>query len=101
MGDMRVAGTAGGTGMPPAPGRTAEDRRRAGAEFEALVAGQLASAMLESVEIDEKADPGAGSAAMWRGFLADAVGREMAARNGLGLAQRVTEELARADGVKP
>lgn len=99
MGDVRIMGAPGPT--PAAPGRTPEDRQRAGSEFEALVAGQLASAMLESVEVDEKADPGAGSAAMWRGFLADAVGREMAGRNSLGLAQRVAEELARADGVEP
>jgi hypothetical protein len=79
--------------------RTPEARLKSGQAFEALVAGQLAGAMLETVEADGSADAGAQSD-IWRGVLSEAIGRDIARSHGLGLAARVAAELAHADGAK-
>lgn len=86
-----------------APTRT---RAAAGTEaiardFEAVFLGQMAQMMLESVEVDQTFGGGHGEE-MFRGILAEKLGKEFAARGGIGLSDAVRAQIIRLqEGTQP
>lgn len=66
-------------------------------EFEALFLGQMTKLMMESVEVGDEFSGGHGEE-MFRGVLAETLGREIARRGGVGLAPAVLEQMIRMQG---
>lgn len=79
-----------------APDPQAARRTATAHEFEAVFAGQIAKLLLEQVEVDEGFGGGHGEE-MFRGVLADEVGRSIAASGQLGLAPTVIAALERME----
>lgn len=71
-------------------------RAAAAREFEAVFAGQIAKLLLEQVEVDGDFGGGHGEE-LFRGVLAEEVGRSIAASGQLGLAPAVLETLQRME----
>nr|WP_145206631.1 rod-binding protein [Sphingobium sp. B2] len=70
-------------------------------DFEAVFLGQMAQMMLESVEVDQTFGGGHGEE-MFRGILAEKLGREFAARGGIGLSDAVRAQIIRLqEGTQP
>jgi flagellar protein FlgJ len=70
-------------------------------DFEAVFLGQMAQMMLESVEVDQTFGGGHGEE-MFRGILAEKLGREFAARGGIGLSDAVRAQIIRLqEGAQP
>lgn len=72
-------------------------QQRAAREFEAVFAGQLAQHLLSQVEVDPAFGGGHGEE-LFRGVLAEELGRAIAATGSLGLAPAVQAELQRMEG---
>ena len=92
------------TGNVPAAGPTSTlpKRRETAAEatardFEAVFLGQMAKLMMESVEVGDEFSGGHGED-MFRGVLAETLGKEMAKGGGVGLAPAVLEQIIRMQG---
>jgi len=66
-------------------------------EFEAVFLGQMATLMLQSVEMGDEFSGGHGEE-MFRGILAERLGTEMAQRGGIGLAPAVMDQIIRLQG---
>jgi Rod binding domain-containing protein len=82
---------------PPAIATTSTPRQGADAAatataFEAVFLGQMAQAMLGSVESDSGFSGGHGEE-IFRGILAEQLGTAMAARGGIGLAPAVMDQI--------
>ncbi|WP_188054523.1 MULTISPECIES: rod-binding protein [unclassified Sphingosinithalassobacter] len=87
----------GPIGLPPAAGpqlpgaSAATPPNETARDFEAVFLGQMLQLMLESVETGEF---GGGSAeGIYRGMLAEKLGREVASRGGIGLAPAVMDQI--------
>ena len=70
-------------------------------DFEAVFLGQMTQMMLESVEVDQTFGGGHGEE-MFRGILAEKLGREFAARGGIGLSDAVRAQIIKLqEGIQP
>jgi Rod binding domain-containing protein len=58
-------------------------------DFEAMALGQLLAPMFETVDTAHSAFGGGEAEATWRSMLVDAIGRQIAANGGLGIAAPV------------
>ena len=86
--------------VPPAastltPAQTAK-LWQAAHEFEAMAIGQLLQPMFEKVDAAHSAFGGGEGEATWRPMLVDAIGKQMAAHGGIGLAVPVFNAMLRA-----
>ena len=82
----------------PVSARTrAEQKAR---EFEVVFASQVAKLMLGSVEVDESFGGGHGEE-MFRGIMAEELGKSIADGGGLGIAPAVLDQLLKLQGGKP
>jgi peptidoglycan hydrolase FlgJ len=82
-----------GTTMP-APQPLSTKAKDTAHEFEAVFLGQMTKLMMESVEQDSGFSGGHGEE-MFRGVLAEDLGREMAKGRGVGIASTVMAEMVR------
>lgn len=62
---------------------------QAAKDFEAMALGQLLAPMFDSVDMAHSAFGGGDAEAAWRPMLVDAIGKQIAANGGLGLATPV------------
>lgn len=67
---------------------------RAAQDFEAVLLGQLSGLMLQTTPQDETFGGGQGEE-VWRGFMAEQMGKEMARGGGIGLATHVYDQMIR------
>jgi len=65
-------------------------------DFEAMALGQLLQPMFETVDAQHAAFGGGAAEAAWRPMLGDAIGRQMAAHGGIGLAAPVFNAMLQA-----
>jgi Rod binding domain-containing protein len=65
-------------------------------DFEAMAIGQLLQPMFETLDIAHSAFGGSEAEAAWRPMLIDAIGKQMAAHGGVGLAVPVFNAMLRA-----
>jgi flagellar protein FlgJ len=65
-------------------------------DFEAMAIGQLLQPMFETVDTAHSAFGGGEGEATWRPMLIDEIGKEMAARGGIGLAVPVFNAMLQA-----
>lgn len=90
--DLGTAAAAKATAQLHGAGR---DKAKAAAQdFEAVLVGQLMGLMLESVPTDGPFGGGNGED-IYRGMLAEQMGREIAKRGGLGLSPMIMNEIIR------
>ncbi|HEY2616045.1 MAG TPA: rod-binding protein [Acetobacteraceae bacterium] len=64
--------------------------------FEAMALGQLLQPMFDTVDTSKSAFGGGSAETQWRPMLVDAIGKQMAAHGGLGLAVPVFNAMLRA-----
>ncbi len=69
---------------------------KAARDFEAMAIGQLLQPMFETVDVKDAAFGGGEAEATWRPMLVDAIGKQMSANGGIGLAIPVFNALLRA-----
>ena len=65
-------------------------------DFEAMAIGQLLQPMFDTVDVKKAAFGGGEAEQAWRPMLVDAIGKQMAANGGIGLAVPVFNALLRA-----
>ena len=65
-------------------------------DFEAMAIGQLLQPMFDTVDVKNAAFGGGTAEEEWRPMLVDAIGKQMAAHGGIGLAVPVFNALLRA-----
>ena len=65
-------------------------------DFEAMAIGQLLQPMFQTVDTAHSAFGGGEGEALWRPMLVDAIGKQMAAHGGIGLAVPVFNAMLRA-----
>jgi Rod binding domain-containing protein len=83
----------GASSLPPA--QTAK-LWQAAHDFEAMAIGQLLQPMFDTVDSAHGAFGGGDGEATWRPMMVDAIGKQMAANGGLGLAAPVFQAMLRA-----
>ncbi len=69
-------------------------------DFEAMAIGQLLQPMFNTVDMAHSAFGGGEAEDAWRPMLVDAIGKQMAAHGGLGLAAPVFNAMLRAQEAK-
>ena len=69
---------------------------QAARDFEAMAIGQLLQPMFETIDVKNSAFGGGAAEATWQPMLVDAIGKQMAARGGIGLAVPVFNTMLRA-----
>jgi peptidoglycan hydrolase FlgJ len=69
---------------------------QAAQDFEAMALGQLLQPMFETIDMKHSAFGGGEAEATWRPMLVDAIGKQMAAHGGIGLAVPVFNAMLRA-----
>ena len=69
---------------------------QAARDFEAMAIGQLLQPMFDTVDFAHSAFGGGAAEAAWRPMLVDAIGKQMAAHGGIGLATPVFDAMLRA-----
>jgi len=69
-------------------------------DFEAMAIGQLLQPMSETVDTAHSAFGGGEAEGAWRPMLVDAIGKQMAAAGGIGLAVPVFNAMLRAQEAK-
>jgi flagellar protein FlgJ len=69
-------------------------------EFEAMAIGQLLQPMFNTVDTAHSAFGGGEAESAWRPMLVDAIGKQMAAHGGIGLAAPVFSAMLRAQEAK-
>jgi Rod binding domain-containing protein len=69
---------------------------QAARDFEAMALGELLRPMFETVDTAHSAFGGGEAEATWRPMLIDAIGKQMAAHGGIGLAVPVFNAMLRA-----
>ena len=79
--------------------KTRERMQKAAKDFEATFISQMLGQMFEGVEVSEPFGGGAGEQA-FKSFLIEAMGKQMAATGGLGLADDLQREMLRMQGLK-
>jgi flagellar protein FlgJ len=65
-------------------------------DFEAMAIGQLLQPMFETIDVKHSAFGGGEAEEAWRPMLVDAIGKQMAARGGIGLAVPVFNAMLHA-----
>jgi Rod binding domain-containing protein len=65
-------------------------------DFEAMAIGQLLQPMFETIDVKHSSFGGGEAEEAWRPMLVDAIGRQMAANGGIGLAVLVFNAMLRA-----
>jgi len=80
---------------PAAPDRAVR-LRKAATEFEAVAIGELLAPMFATVDTAHGLFGGGEAEATWRPMMVQAIGRQMAAHGGLGLADSIYSALMRA-----
>jgi peptidoglycan hydrolase FlgJ len=65
-------------------------------DFEAMAIGQLLQPMFETVDVAHAAFGGGNAEANWRPMMVDAIGKQMAAHGGIGLAVPVFNAMLQA-----
>ena len=70
-------------------------------DFEAMAIGQLLQPMFETVDVAHAAFGGGNAEATWRPMMVDAIGKQMAAHGGIGLAASVQREMLKMQGLQP
>jgi flagellar protein FlgJ len=85
----------------PLPASTLPQERvsklwQAAKDFEAMALGRLLAPMFETVDTAHSAFGGSDAEASWRPMLVDAIGKQIAAHGGLGLAAPVFAAMLRA-----
>jgi Rod binding domain-containing protein len=73
---------------------------QAARNFEAMAIGQLLQPMFETVDVKHSPFGGGEAEEAWRPMLVDAIGKQMAANGGIGLAVPVFNALLRAQEKK-
>ena len=89
---MDAVSSAGAVPALPVPVRAKNTAR----EFEAVFLGQMTKLMMESIEPGDFS--GGHGEEMFRGILAEDLGREMAKGRGIGLSDKVMAEIVRLQG---
>jgi len=74
---------------------------KAAQDFEAMALGQLLAPMFNTVDTAHSVFGGGEAEATWRPMLVDAIGKQMAAQGGLGLAAPVFATMLRAQEQTP
>lgn len=69
---------------------------KAAQQFEAMAIGQMLAPMFDTVDAAHGPFGGGDAEAAWRPMLVDALGKQIAAQGGLGLAQPVYDAMLRA-----
>jgi flagellar protein FlgJ len=69
-------------------------------DFEAMALGQLLAPMFETVDMSHSKFGGGEAEGTWRPMLVDAIGKQIAAHGGLGLAAPVFAAMLRAQEQK-
>ena len=69
---------------------------QAAQDFEGMALGQLLAPMFETTDVAHSAFGGGEAEATWQPMLVDAIGKQMAAHGGIGLAVPVFNALLRA-----
>ena len=69
-------------------------------DFEAMAIGQLLQPMFNTVDMAHSAFGGGEAEGAWRPMLVDAIGKQMAAHGGIGLAAPVFSAMQRAQEAK-
>jgi Rod binding domain-containing protein len=64
--------------------------------FEAMALGELLKPMFDTVDTSKSVFGGGSAEGQWRPLMIDAIGKQMAARGGLGLAEPVFKAMLRA-----
>lgn len=86
--------------IQPATGTLPQERAarlwKAAQDFEAMAIGQLLQPMFETVDTAHAAFGGGEGEQVWRPMLVDAIGKQMAANGGIGLAVPVFNAMLRA-----
>jgi len=80
-------------------GKTREQIAKAAKDFEAAFIAQMLAPMFEGLEVNAPFGGGSGEAA-FKSFLMDAVGKQMAGAGGLGLADEITREMLKLQGLE-
>ncbi len=70
-------------------------------DFEAMAIGQLLAPMFDTVDMSHSAFGGGAAEANWRPMMVDAIGKQMAAHGGLGLAVPVFNAMLHAQEKAP
>jgi Rod binding domain-containing protein len=88
------------TPIPPVAGASPQAQTarlwQAARDFEAMAIGQVLQPMFETVDAEHAPFGGGAAEAAWRPMLVDAIGRQMAAHGGIGLAVPVFNAMLRA-----
>jgi peptidoglycan hydrolase FlgJ len=71
---------------------------KAAQDFEAVLLGQLSGMMMQTTRTDENFGGGEGED-MWRGMMAEQMGKEMTKTGGIGLAIHVYDQMIRMQEV--
>jgi Rod binding domain-containing protein len=69
---------------------------QAARDFEAMAIGQLLQPMFETIDVKHSPFGGGAAEETWRPMLVDAIGKQMAAHGGIGLAVPVFNAMLRA-----
>jgi peptidoglycan hydrolase FlgJ len=90
---------------PPLPASTLPPAQvsklmQAAKDFEAMALGQLLAPMFETVDMSHSKFGGGEAEGTWRPMLVDAIGKQIAAHGGLGLAAPVFAAMLRAQEQK-
>jgi flagellar protein FlgJ len=74
---------------------------QAAKDFEAMALGQLLAPMFNTIDISHSAFGGGAAEATWRPMMVDAIGKQMAAHGGIGLATPVFTAMLHAQEQSP
>jgi Rod binding domain-containing protein len=84
---------AAGSSLPPAQ---VAKLWQGAQNFEAMALGELLKPMFDTVDASKTVFGGGSAEGQWRPMLIDAIGKQMAAHGGLGLAEPVFKAMLRA-----
>jgi len=83
--------------LPPADAAARDPKIwQAAKNFEAMAIGQMLGPMFDTVDVAHSKFGGGEAEAAWRPMMIDAIGKQMAAHGGLGLAQPIYAAMLRA-----
>ena len=83
---------------PTPQGKTRADIERTAKQFEAAFISQMLGTMFQDIEPAAPFGGGSGEAA-FKSFMMEAIGKQMAQAGGLGLADELTREMLRMQGL--
>ena len=94
----QIQGLTPATALPAASSEQIGRIRRTSHEFEAQLMGQMLQPMFDGLSSDGEFDGGQAEGT-WRGFMVDAMGKQMARAGGLGIAASVEREMLKMQGL--